>query len=142
MKSLWEEEPLLSFPKLRSHIKTDVLIIGGGMAGLLCGYCLQKSGVSCVIAEAARVAGGITKNTTAKVTSQHGLCYRELLSRFGTGIAGLYLEANEQALIQMRNLSSRIDCHWENQTRPDVPEILNAYVFCAFYGVFYPLDFR
>ena len=115
LKSLWTETPLLSFPQLRSNIKTDVLIIGGGMAGLLCGYQLQRSGVSCVIAEAANVAGGITKNTTAKVTSQHGLFCNDMISRFGTGIAGLYLEANEQALEALRVLCKRIDCDWQEQ---------------------------
>ena len=115
MKSVWAEEPLLTFPPLRSHVKTDVLIIGGGMAGLLCGYRLQKNGVSCVIAEAAEIAGGTTGNTTAKVTSQHGLCYRNLISRFGHGIAELYLEANEQALLDLRNLCRQIDCDWKDQ---------------------------
>ena len=115
VKSVWAEEPLLTFPPLRSHVKTDVLIIGSGMAGLLCGYRLQKNGVSCVIAEAAEIAGGTTGNTTAKVTSQHGLCYRNLISRFGHGIAGLYLEANEQALLDLRNLCRQIDCDWKDQ---------------------------
>ena len=115
MKSIWEEVPLLKFPPLRSNIRTDVLIIGGGMAGLLCGYHLQKAGVSCVIVEAAEIAGGTTKNTTAKVTSQHGLCYSQLTSRFGAGIAGLYLEANAQALVSLRNLCRQIPCDWKDQ---------------------------
>ena len=104
MKSIWTEESLIPFSQLRSNVKTDVLIIGGGMAGLLCGYHLQQAGVSCVIAEASKIAGGITGNTTAKVTSQHGLCYRGLISRFGKNMAGLYLDANEQALASLRSM--------------------------------------
>lgn len=115
MNSIWTEESLIRFPPLRSNIKTEVLIIGGGMAGLLCGYQLQQAGISCVIAEAAQVAGGITGNTTAKVTSQHGLFCSKLLSRFGRNIAGLYLEANEQALAQFRSLCGQIDCDWQNK---------------------------
>lgn len=115
MKSIWAGELLLGFPQLRANIKTDVLIIGGGMAGLLCGHQLQASGVSCVIAEAATAARGITGNTTAKVTSQHGLCYSKLSSRFGPGVAGLYLEANERALELLRSMSKQTDCDWRDQ---------------------------
>jgi len=115
MKSVWKEDSLIRFSTLRSNIKTDVLIIGGGMAGLLCGYQLQKAGVSCVIVEAAEIAGGITGNTTAKITSQHGLFYSKLVSRFGKDVAGLYLQANEQALAQLRSLCRRIDCDWQSK---------------------------
>jgi len=115
MESIWMDTAFLTFPRLRSNIKTDVLIIGGGMAGLLCAYQLQTAGVSCVIAEAANIAGGITKNTTAKVTAQHGLRYKDMISRFGTGITGLYLEANEQAVRQLRQMCRQIDCDWKDQ---------------------------
>ena len=42
MLSLWEATAEMpEFPKLKGNIKTDVLIIGGGIAGILCGYKLK-----------------------------------------------------------------------------------------------------
>lgn len=42
MHSLWEQTPASSsFETLRQDIETDVLIIGGGMAGVLC--CISAS---------------------------------------------------------------------------------------------------
>ena len=39
MESIWTNTASLpSFPALEEGIRTDVLIIGGGMAGLLCAY--------------------------------------------------------------------------------------------------------
>ena len=44
MKSVWTENiKIKSFPKLEKDIKTDVLIIGGGMAGILTAYLLSKN---------------------------------------------------------------------------------------------------
>ncbi len=115
MESIWQDVKMPRFPQLQGDIRTDVLIIGGGMAGLLTGCLLQRSGVRCVIAEAKTIAGGITKNTPAKITSQHGLIYRDMISRFGTEKAGLYLEANERAVAAYRELCRNIDCDFTDQ---------------------------
>lgn len=115
MKSIWEDINMPAFPRLSGDTKTDVLIIGGGMAGLLCARFLQDAGISCIVAEASRIAGGITAGTTAKVTSQHGLNYRHLVNRFGTFKAEQYLRANEAAVSDFRKLCQNIDCDWENQ---------------------------
>jgi len=80
MNSLWTKTAQLPhFGALERNLKTDILIIGGGMAGLLCAWQLSQRGVDCVLAEADRICGGITKNTTAKLTSQHGLIYDKLI---------------------------------------------------------------
>ena len=99
MESIWRESARLpQYPQLKGDISTDVLVIGGGMAGLLCAYQLMKAGVDCIVAERKRIASGVTQNTTAKLTSQHGLIYSRLEKQFGLEAAGLYLRANEEAL--------------------------------------------
>ena len=117
MDSLWTDTAKApSFPALERDIRTDVLIIGGGMAGVLCAQLLHRAGVDYVLAEADTVGGGITKNTTAKVTSQHGLLYAGLAQRFGLEKAGQYLEANEDALERFRVLGRAIDCDFEEKS--------------------------
>lgn len=116
MKSIWAETTLPQFPSFQGTIKTDVLVIGGGIAGLLCAYQLQQAGVSVVLAEAERICGGVTQNTTAKITAQHGLIYHKLLQKLGPERARLYLEANEDAVARYYRLCKEIPCHFESQS--------------------------
>ena len=52
MKSLWSETARLpQFPSQNGDIKTDVLIIGGGIAGILTAYFLQQNGIDYVLVE-------------------------------------------------------------------------------------------
>ena len=83
MESLWEQTSgHTGFCHLEQDAKTDVLIIGGGIAGVLCAYLLHQAGVLYLLLEAETIGGGITKNTTAKITSQHGLIYDKLIRKF------------------------------------------------------------
>ena len=80
MKSIWENDiQRARFGALKGNKSTEVLIIGGGIAGVLCAYKLKNAGVDCVLAEAAEICSGITKNTTAKITLQHGLIYAKII---------------------------------------------------------------
>ena len=116
MDSIWTRtaEPP-SFAPLDGDLKTDVLVIGGGLAGLLCAYWLDRAGVDCALVEAGRLCGGATGNTTAKLTFQHGLIYGKLLREFGPEKARLYLEANRGALEKYRELCRDIDCDFEER---------------------------
>lgn len=116
MISIWSDTTSLpSFEELKEDISTDVLIIGGGITGLLCAYKLKQAGVDCVLTESSTICSGITKNTTAKITSQHGLIYHKLLDKFGLEKARMYLVANEEALLEYRQLCAGINCDFETK---------------------------
>ena len=52
MRSVWSAtEKLPDFPSQNGDIKTDVLIIGGGIAGILTAYFLHHNGVDYVLVE-------------------------------------------------------------------------------------------
>ena len=114
MKSLWNEDiSRPDFPTMKNDIKTDVLIIGGGIAGILTAYFLQEKGVPYVLAEKDRICGGTTGNTTAKITFQHGLIYDKILRSEGSEKAKAYLQANRKAFEKYAELCKNIDCDYE-----------------------------
>ncbi|MGN0572201.1 MAG: FAD-dependent oxidoreductase [Candidatus Fimenecus sp.] len=116
MLSVWSaNSELPSFPTLTNDKKTDVLVIGGGITGLLCAYMLKTNGVDCILLEADRICRGVTQNTTAKITVQHGFIYDKLLKRFGKEKAQMYLRANERALQNYRALCGKIACDFEEK---------------------------
>ena len=116
MNSVWTQTAELPrFRPLAQDLKTDVLIVGGGMAGLLCAFLLSQAGADYALVEADRICGGITKNTTAKLTAQHGLIYHRLMDEFGADAAHLYLRVNLEALERYRTLCRTIPCDFEEQ---------------------------
>ncbi len=123
MRSLWNETVTLpAFPTLESDTETDVLIIGGGIAGILTAYFLQQNDVPYILVEKDRICGGTTGNTTAKITFQHGLCYHKMLRSNGLERADMYLQANRMAFGKYAALCREIDCGYE---------IKNNYVYAT-----------
>lgn len=115
MSSIWSETTkIASRRSLEGDLETEAAVIGGGMAGVLIAYELQKRGVKTVILEADHLGGGQTKNTTAKVTSQHDVKYQKLIEDFGEEKAGQYARANQRAIAAYRELieEKHIDCEW------------------------------
>ena len=113
MRSIWWEE--VDIPprgSLNGDLRADAAVIGGGLAGCLTAYLLQKEGLRTVVLEADRLGSGQTGGTTAKITSQHGLIYDRLITQLGPDLAGQYARANQRAVEQYRALveTEGIDC--------------------------------
>ena len=116
MQSIWEKEVAMpTFAPLEADKKVDVLIIGGGIAGILCAHFLEDCGVEYCLAEANRITEGITGHTTAKVTAQHGFIYHKLAERYGLEAARQYYTANQNAIERFGELCKEIDCNWERK---------------------------
>ncbi|MGN1080792.1 MAG: NAD(P)/FAD-dependent oxidoreductase, partial [Acutalibacteraceae bacterium] len=121
MYSVWSDTSDLSGAgRKKLGLKTDVLVIGGGLAGILCAYKLQSAGVSYILCEADTVCSKNTANTTAKITSQHGLIYSGLVKKYGVEKAKMYIDANENAVKEFRKICENTDCDFEDK---------NSYVY-------------
>lgn len=116
MESIWEKESnITTFPSLTGDRKADTVVIGGGMAGILISYFLQKKGVDVILLEADRIGRGQTAGTTAKITSQHNLIYHKLYTTLGEENAKQYAQANQQAIQEYQHIieAEKIDCGFE-----------------------------
>jgi len=115
MDSIWNSDvKMVDFNSLSGDAKTDVLIIGGGVCGILCAYMLKNAGVSCILVEADKICRGVTNCTTAKITLQHGLIYHKIANKYGFEKAELYYRSQKQALDKFQEIALNIDCDFEN----------------------------
>ena len=111
MESIWNKtSDLPRFPTLNGDAKTDVLIIGGGLAGILTAHYLKMKGIDYILVEKDKICSHTTANTTAKITAQHNLCYNKILKNYGVNATELYLKSNQEALAEYERLCKNIKC--------------------------------
>ena len=119
MTSLWLDTapPGRAYPEADAAADADVIVIGAGITGITTALRLQEAGARTLLLEAGRIACGVSGQTTAKVTTQHGLVYAGLADAHGADAARRYAVANERALdwIADRVAGHAIDCGWRRQ---------------------------
>lgn len=116
MESIWKTTTRLEKrAPFWGEKEVHTVVIGAGMAGILTAYFLQKKGIEVIVVEAKSIASGQTQNTTAKITSQHGMKYKKMLYKVGRERAKAYAMANEEAIHLYEKLIKEegIDCHFE-----------------------------
>lgn len=114
--SYWEASSnYAGYPKLDIDIEIDVVIIGGGIAGLSAAYLLKKTGKRVIVVEKDTIGSGVSNNTTGKVTSQHNLIYNQLMGLHGEQHATSYGSANQAAIKQINKIiiEENIECDWQ-----------------------------
>ena len=116
MESIWSKETKFpNRPQLEGNIYSPVAIIGAGIAGILTAYFLKNEGINCVILERGQACIGQTKNTTAKITAQHGAIYSKLIKTVGEKKAAEYHKLNKQAINDFESIikHENISCDFE-----------------------------
>lgn len=125
MESIWSKSvEIPERPVCPAGLSVDVAVIGAGMAGILTAYLLKERGRQVIVLEADRIGSGQTKNTTAKITGQHGMRYEKLIETYGQEKARMYAAANKEAIDRYQELIERhqIACDFER---------LPAYLYSA-----------
>ncbi|HEY5585730.1 MAG TPA: FAD-dependent oxidoreductase [Ruminiclostridium sp.] len=118
VESFWmASTPVTNYPTMQDNIKTDILVVGGGIAGITTAYLLQQEGLDVVIIDTNRIAAATSGHTTAKITSLHNIKYAKLIKSVGKENARLYGESNQNAISLIENIvtENNIQCDFSWQ---------------------------
>ncbi len=101
--------------RLNQNLKTDVVIVGGGMAGISCAYCLTQAGKNVVLIEDGYIGSGETGRTTAELSSFLGKSYYEIEDILGKDEARLLAQSQLTAIdfIESVVIKEKIKCDFE-----------------------------
>jgi succinate dehydrogenase/fumarate reductase flavoprotein subunit len=108
--------------KLDKDILCDVLVIGGGIAGLSVAYHMMNSNMRVVLIEKDKCGMGATSKNTGKLTWMQDLIYARLTNNYNSDVAKLYFDSQKDAIKIIKNIidKNKIDCHLSRT---------NSYVF-------------
>jgi len=101
--------------RLRETIRTEVCIVGAGIAGLSTAYLLGREGRSVVVLDDGLIGGGMTGRTTAHLSNAYDDRYVQIEKLHGAEAARLTAESHTAAINKISDIviRERIDCDFE-----------------------------
>src|SRR5688500_13120629 len=111
--SFWlESVHPITFSPLQENIRTEVVVVGGGIAGLSVAYCLVKAGKKVVVVEDGFIGSGESGRTTAHLVNALDDRYSEIERVLGAEKCRLAAESHTEAInfIERVVRDENIDC--------------------------------
>lgn len=116
MSSIWESVKVEGGSQLKENIERDIVVVGGGMAGILTAFKLTERGENVTLVEAKpRLCDGVTKNTTAHITALQGLLYSALKTKHSLEYAKNYFQSQTKAIDEYEKIiiKNNIECDFK-----------------------------
>jgi glycine/D-amino acid oxidase-like deaminating enzyme/nitrite reductase/ring-hydroxylating ferredoxin subunit len=112
---MWMGAAERSTPRLRGDTRTEVCVIGAGIAGLATAWRLAQAGRSVVVLDAREPGMGETSRTTAHLVTALDRGWRELTAIHGDGLARLAADSHRIAIDEIEAFCGEegLDCHFE-----------------------------
>lgn len=104
-----------SQPRLKENIRTDVCIIGAGIAGMTTAYLLAREGRSVVVLDDGAIGGGMTGRTTAHLTNAFDDRYVEMEKLHGEDGSRRIAQSHTAAIDKVEEIAGdeEIACGFE-----------------------------
>ncbi|GAA3782610.1 FAD-dependent oxidoreductase [Flavobacterium ginsengiterrae] len=125
-----------SYPSIDADIKTEILIIGGGITGALMAYKLITQGKKIVLVDRRDVANGSTAASTALLQYEIDVPLHELIKLRGEQCAVESYQNGKKAIFDLRNIIDTVesDCGFEfkksiyfTSYKKDIPFLKNEF---------------
>lgn len=96
-----------SYPKLEKNIKTDVLILGGGISGALTAHYLVHEGIDCTLIDARTIGLGSTCASTSLLQYEIDTPLHQLIAMRGAKAAVRSYKLCESAIVKLEELAQK-----------------------------------
>src|SRR5512143_653578 len=77
------------YPRIKGHVDTDVVVIGGGLTGCACAWTFATAGVRVVLVEQSRIGGGATGASVGLIREDFDASFQATVSAHGLRAAKL-----------------------------------------------------
>jgi glycine/D-amino acid oxidase-like deaminating enzyme len=106
--SIWWRTPPSEFPSLTGETDAEIVIVGGGIAGVTLAYTLAERGASVALIEADRIAGSASGRNAGFLLAAPAEPYRELIALWGRDGAKASLLVGRRSHERVRELTETL----------------------------------